>query len=290
MEFFSEIRDSIELLEEFRKAIIESDTVLEEVISGIHRSRSGGYNTEFLDYRSYVYGDDLRFLDWKVFLKSNRYFVKRFEDNKRNSVYLYLDNSSSMFQGNKFFRSLLVLLSVANIFLRMKDDVFVVVSQERIRIKESGQNQLINIIGEIYQNRKESRGDFLGLYNRMPEIAEKNSVICLFSDLFSDPDMVRSSVSTISGTGIYQFIFHIVTKEEMNPSGRGLKLFTDPDSDETLLIQCDNIWDEYRNELRLYTGALNDLLVATGRGKYILCSDDIGLRDILLKFFEKERD
>ncbi|MCX7959790.1 MAG: DUF58 domain-containing protein, partial [Deltaproteobacteria bacterium] len=127
MEFVSQIRDSVELLEEFRKAVIESDIVLEEIISGLHKSRSGGYNTEFLDYRNYVYGDDLRFVDWKAFLRSGRYFIKRFEDNKRNSVFLYLDISSSMFLRERFVKSLLILTSVANIFLRMKDDVSLIV-------------------------------------------------------------------------------------------------------------------------------------------------------------------
>ncbi len=288
MEFYSKIYNSIELLEEFRKAVIESDIVLEEIISGIHKSRLGGFNNEFLDYRSYAYGDDLRYVDWKVLLRSGKYFVKRFEDNKRNSVFLYIDTSASMFVQNRFLRTLLILAAVANVFLRIRDDVYIIASQDKIRLQESNQNQLINIVYDLYETGKRAKGDFLNLYNQLPEISGKNSIICLFSDLFSDPDLVVNSLSTISGTGSYQYIFHIVNEDELNPSKKGLRLFIDPDSDERLLIQSDNIWDEYKKELNNYITTLNNLMVESGKGKYILCREEMSIRDVLLRFFEKK--
>ncbi|MCX7959786.1 MAG: hypothetical protein N3B13_12145, partial [Deltaproteobacteria bacterium] len=137
-----------------------------------------------------------------------------------------------------------------------------------------------------YNTVKEHKGNFLEQYSRMPEIADKNSVVCLFSDLFSDPDAVVQTISTISGTGMYQYIFHILSNDELYPSKKGLRLFLDPDSEERLLIQCDNIWDEYKRELNAFINSLNNSVTASGKGRYILCKEDMSLRDILLKFFE----
>jgi len=287
MEFYSEIRDSIDILEEFRKAIIESDIVLDEIISGIHRSRGGGYNVEFLDYRNYVYGDDLRFVDWKVFLKNERYYIKRFDDNKRNRVFLFLDTSFSMDIGGRILRTLSILAAIANIFLRMKDDVYIVLRDEKIRIGESAGNQLLSVLDEIYHYPRIYRGDFVELYAKLPEIIPQNSIICLFSDLFSEPDRVSDIIRTITGTNTYQYIFHILNKNELNPQQKGLKLFIDPDSKNELVIQCDNIWDEYTQELNRYINGLKNLLSDSGKGKYLLCPEGMSLREILLKFFEK---
>lgn len=286
MDFSSKVRDSIEVLEEFRKAIIESDIVLDELISGTHKSKSGGYGTEFLDYRGYVFGDDLRFLDWKVFLRSNKYFIKRFEDNKKNSVYLFLDISESMFQKKRFIRALSILIAVANIFLKMKDDVFLLLKNENVRIGEYGSNQLIQIINEIYKTQRPSKEDFLRYYVQIQDFVPNNSIVCLFSDLFSDPDSVVDTINIISGTNIYQYVFHIVNDEELKPSQKGLRLFLDPDTDNTLLIQCDNIWDEYKKEIESYISNLNNSLDFNKKGKYILCSEDKSLRDILFSLFE----
>lgn len=289
MDLESKIRDSVDILEEFRKAIIESDIVLEEIISGIHKSRRGGHNTEFLEYRSYVEGDDIRFVDWKVYLRSNRFFVKTFEDNKRNSAFLFLDTSRSMFQGSRFIRALLVMTAFAHIFLKMKDEVFLIVNGEKLRVQESGENQLLSVAYEIYNSIHPEKRDFLDLYAGLVESVPKNSIICLFSDLFSNPDEVLKTIQLISGTGTYQYIFHLINRDELDPDKRGLKLFIDPDSEDSIVIQCDNIWGEYKKEINNYVNSINNLIVESGRGRYLLCKEDMSLRDVLTEFFINSR-
>ncbi|MCX7943639.1 MAG: DUF58 domain-containing protein [Deltaproteobacteria bacterium] len=286
MEFLSQLKNSLELLDEFRKAIVESEIVLEEILSGIHKSKSGGLDVEFLDYRGYVYGDDLRFVDWKVFLKSERFFIKRFEDNKRNSVFLFVDTSASMFHNGKFVKALLIMVAIANIFLRLKDDVYLIFQNEKVKVGEYGEGYLIQTVNDIYNTSKEARGDFLIQYTQLLDIIPRNSIICLFSDLFSDPDSVVNSVNTISATGNFQYIFHILCDDELNPTKKGLRLLTDPDSDSKLIIQCDNIWEEYKAELNNYINKLKEILTFSEKGKYILCPENMSLRDILFSFFE----
>lgn len=287
MEIGSQFRDSIDLLEEFRKAIIESDIVLDEIISGVHKSRLGGNNIEFLDYRKYVYGDDLKYVDWKVLLRSNKYFIKRFDDTKRNQVYLFLDSTNSMGEKNRFLRAILLLIAIANIFIRMKDDVYLVINGEKIAIGESSGNSLVSVMTEVYSKRKLSRGDFLSNYSRLPDIIPRNSIICLFSDIFSDPEIVIENIRTISTTGIFQYVFHIINNDELNPHFKGLKMFIDPDSENQVLIQSDNIWEDYKEILNEFMRQIDDILTVSGKGKYIICPETLSLRETLIRFFEK---
>lgn len=291
MGFLSQIQDSIDILEEFRKAIIESNIVLDEIVAGINRSRMGGQNIEFLDYRDYVYGDDLRYVDWKVFGKSDRYFIKRFDDNKRNTIYLCVDSSSSMNLGdgreNKYLRAILLVAVVANVFLRMQDDVYIITDGDIIRVGESYGNPLLEAISHLFQNYNPVSGDFIDLYRSILNYIKKNSTICLFSDLFSNPDKVIEYIKVISGAGVYQYIFHTVLTEEIQPGLRGLRLFEDPDSEDRLIIQADNIWDDYRNVLNLYISEIEEILKTTGMGKYVICDEKSSMREIILRFLAK---
>ncbi|MGC8926912.1 MAG: DUF58 domain-containing protein [Myxococcota bacterium] len=287
MEFDSKIKDTIYLLEEFRKAIIESDIVLDEMISGLHKSRVGGNNIEFLDYRDYVYGDDLKYVDWKVLLRSNKYFIKRFDDTKRNQVYIFLDTTDSMSEKNRFLRAVLLIVAISNIFIRMKDDVYLIMNDEKIAVGEFSGNAIIPVMTDIFLNRRFNKGDFIYRYERLLDIVPGNSILCLFSDLFSKPEVVIENIRNISATGIFQYIFHIINDNELNPDLKGLKMFIDPDSENKLLIQSDNIWEDYKNILNDYIKEIDDILTTSAKGRYLLCPENLSLRDTLIRFFEK---
>ncbi len=291
MEFLSQIKDSIDILEEFRKAIAESDIVVDEIIAGIHKSRVGGQNIEFLDYRDYVYGDDLRFVDWKVFVRSDRYYIKRFDDNKRNTVYIFIDSSLSMNQGegkkNKFLRALLIAATISNIFLRMKDDVNIIIDGNMLKIGEAIGNPPAQVMSYLYETSKMKSGNFINYYEGIINLVKKNSIVCLFSDLFADSEKVINCIKNMTGAGVFQYLFHTVLLEEINPDIRGLRLFEDPDSAEKLIIQADGIWDDYKKILNEYLRNIDNILKTTGKGKYILCDDKKSIREIILSFLSR---
>ena len=291
MDNISRIQSSIDVLEEFRRAVLESGVVLDEIVSGIHRSRYSGNNIEFLDYRDYVYGDDLRYVDWKLFARSDRFYVKRFDDNKRKKVFLFIDYSRSMDIGegnsNKFFRAVLLATVVASIFLRFGDDVYLIFNGEIIRLGDAYGNPVIPAMVRVYSHRRFESIDIFSNYDGILEFLPANSVLCLFSDLFSDVQIVVDKIKVVSGSGVYQYIFHILDRSELNPSIRGLRLFIDPDSKEEMIIQADNIWRDYQEVLQEYISRIQDILTSNRSGKYIQCPTDVGLREILLKLFER---
>jgi len=291
MENISRIQSSIDVLEEFRKATLESNIVLDEIISGIHKSRCSGQNIEFLDYRDYVYGDDLRYIDWKLFARSDRFYIKRFDDNKRNKVYLLLDSTQSMNLGeglfNKYFKAVLLATIMANIFSRFRDDVYLVSNSEMVKLGDAYGTPIIPTMMQVFSQQRFESTDFFSTYESILEFLPKDSILCVFSDLFSDVHRVTEKIKTVSGSGIYQYIFHTMDRSEWSPSVRGLRLFIDPDSGQEMIIQADNIWEEYREVLQKYISDIKDILISTKSGRYIQCLLDRDLREILLELFKR---
>lgn len=176
---------------------IKARSIVEGYVSGLHKSPFHGFSVEFAEHREYVPGDDLRYVDWRVYGKSDRYYLKQFEEETNFACHVLLDASESMlYKSEKAAMSKLdyakcVAAAIGYMVLRQQDAVGLVTFDERIRelVRASSQASHLGQICHILENTpargETSVGSILGeLAERFPH----RSLVVLISDLFDDTD------------------------------------------------------------------------------------------------------
>ncbi|MCH8828638.1 MAG: DUF58 domain-containing protein [Planctomycetes bacterium] len=171
--------------------------IVEGYVSGLHRSPYHGFSVEFAEHREYVPGDDLRYVDWKVFGKSDRYYLKQFEQDTNFSCFLLLDTSESMqYRSDSAAMSKLdyakcVAAALAYLVVRQQDAVGLATFDSEVThfIRPSSRpshlKQLYQIMEQAPAQGKTATGPIL---HELAERIQKRGLVIIISDLFDDPE------------------------------------------------------------------------------------------------------
>src|SRR5271170_6574109 len=169
--------------------------IVEGYVSGVHRSPFHGFSIEFAEHREYVQGDDLRYVDWKVFGKTDKYYLKQYEEETNLVSYLLLDTSESMsFRSDQAALSKLeyaqsAAAALAFLVLQQQDSVGLVTFDREIRAlvrassNPSHLKQLLHVMEQTAAERKTQTGP---IFHDLAERLKKRGVVAIFSDLFDD--------------------------------------------------------------------------------------------------------
>lgn len=196
--------------------------IVEGFLSGMHRSPYFGQSVEFLQHREYAAGDDLRHVDWKVWARQDRLYVKQYEEETNLRCTLLVDVSASMAYGNgalnKYEYACTLASSLAYLVLQQHDAVGCVAFDERVRSTippRSQQNHLHSIINSL--NVAEPR-DKTGTYAVFREVAEtfpRRGLMVLVSDLLADSDGTMRGLKLLRQRGHDVLVFHILDDDEL---------------------------------------------------------------------------
>lgn len=173
--------------------------VVEGFVSGLHRSPGFGQSLEFLQHREYVAGDDIRRIDWKLWSRSDRYYLKQFEDDTNARITLLVDGSESMQFGTgpltKFEYARTVAAALSMLVLKQHDSVGLSVFDSTIRaqVPSSSRNtQLQTILAALDTQLAGGKTDIASILKRVNESLNRRSIVILLSDLFcSREDLFR---------------------------------------------------------------------------------------------------
>ena len=187
---------------------LQAKTVVDGFFSGLHRSPVHGSSVEFSEYRPYTVGDDFRGLDWKLYARSDRYFIKKFEDETNRNCYLILDQSKSMGYGSleytkiQYARTLAATL--AYYLTRQRDAVGLVTFDETIGDFISAKNR----VGQFHQLMvclsKPLRGsgtDIAGPLKQIASLVHRRGLIVLISDLLTPVDSLQTNFAYLRSRG-----------------------------------------------------------------------------------------
>jgi uncharacterized protein (DUF58 family) len=219
-------------------------TVVEGILSGLHRSPYRGLSSEFSEYRQYQLGDELSRLDWKVYARSDRYYIKEFEDETNVNAYIVLDASASMDFGTgpltKWQYGATIAASLAYLLQRQNDAVALVMLDEAIRVETQSRatrGHLIHLIGEM-EKTAPSRGTRLAeVLHRVAAKINRKSLIVVVSDLLDDPPAVIHALRHLQFGGNEVAVFHIADPAELRFEFEGPMRFVEPESrSETLAL------------------------------------------------------
>jgi uncharacterized protein (DUF58 family) len=197
--------------------------IVEGFLSGIHRSPYFGQSVEFLQHREYAPGDDLRHVDWKVWAKQDRLYLKQYEEDTNLRCTLLVDVSKSMQYGqgslNKFDYAATVAVSLAYLLLRQQDAVGCVAFDEAIRAKvplRSKRSHLASVIQAIGASQPSQKTDLSQILRGVAEAYPRRGMIVLISDLLVDRAGLFKGLKLLRQRGHDVLLFHILDDDELD--------------------------------------------------------------------------
>ncbi len=197
--------------------------VVEGFLAGMHRSPYFGESVEFRQHREYAWGDDLRHVDWKVWAKQDRYYVKQFEEDTNLRATLLVDVSASMQYGsgplNKYEYGCTIAASLAYLLLRQQDAVGCVAFDESIRSAtplRTRRNHLTSIIKTLDVSRPQKKTDLGQVIAEAAESYPRRGMMILISDLLADRETIMSGLKQLRARGHDVLVFHVLDDDELD--------------------------------------------------------------------------
>lgn len=197
--------------------------IVEGYLSGMHRSPYFGQSIEFLQHREYAWGDDLRHVDWKVWAKQDRYYVKQYEEETNMRVTLLVDVSNSMRYGNgdlnKFEYAATIAASLAYLVLRQQDAVGCVSFDEKMRISvplRTKRNHLTDVIGALNVSDPQDKTNLFGVLRDVAESQPRRGLMVLVSDLLADREGLFKGLRLLRQRGHDVLVFHVLDDDELD--------------------------------------------------------------------------
>ncbi|MEN8376625.1 MAG: DUF58 domain-containing protein [Gemmatimonadota bacterium] len=230
--------------------------VVEGFLTGLHRSPHRGFSVEFAEHRPYQAGDDLRYMDWRTVARTDRYFVKQFEQDTNLRAYLLLDASASMGWSSdpdriptKLWYAKQLAAALAFLLLRQGDAVGALAFDEHVRDRvgaHGGRRHWLEV-GRLLQGA-EPAGD-TGAETALREAAQmlrRRGLVILFSDLLVDADETRLALRYLRHRGHEVLVFHLLDPGERELPGVGDARFVDPETGDELPVTVADLRAEYR--------------------------------------------
>jgi uncharacterized protein (DUF58 family) len=231
-------------------------TVVEGFILGLHRSPFRGFSVEFAEYRQYAPGDEIRYLDWKLYGKTDRYYVKQFEEETNLSCHILLDKSASMGYGSGRLTKLeygsYLAASLAYFMMMQRDATGLVLFDTEIRALLPARSRTTHLDLMLSELEHLRPGGATATGKPLHDLAEgikKRGLIVLISDLYDEPADVLSGLQHFKFLGNDVIVFHLMDKAELEFPFDHTTEFVDPETDERILTAPDAIRRDYLAEM-----------------------------------------
>lgn len=239
--------------------------VVEGFLSGMHRSPYFGQSIEFRQHREYVPGDDLRHVDWKVWARQDRVYVKQYEEDTNLRCTLLVDVSNSMAYGtgafSKYEYACTLASSLAYLVLKQNDAVGCIAFDDRVRITvppRSKRTHIHSIIESLDANTPRDKTDLYPILRSVAESSPKRGMMVLISDLLADPDGTTRGLKLLRQRGHDVLVFHVMDDDELDFPFSGPTRFEGLESEA--FLNCNP-----RALREGYLQALNRFLASTRR-------------------------
>jgi uncharacterized protein (DUF58 family) len=212
---------------------LQARLVVEGFVAGMHASPYHGFSVEFAEHREYVPGDDIRHVDWKVWSKTDKLYLKQYEEETNLLLYMLLDTSESMgyaSEGNltKLHYAQIVAASLAYMVLQQQDAVGLATFDEGVRryIRPAGQpSHLKELIHALDTSPARAKSDMAVVFHDLAERFKKRGVVAILSDLFDDVPRVLAGLKHLRHRRHEVIVFHVLDPAEVEFPFRDTTLF-----------------------------------------------------------------
>ena len=251
-----------------------------------------GSSQECKEYRAYVEGDDPRFIDWNVYARTERTYVRRYEGETNTRLTIVLDASASMGYGSHGITKLQYAKYLAAAFAylaaRQHDPVGLIVFDEQVRQYRpptSRSGGLAGIIHAIDGVQAGSGTDLIGCFQRFREHLQRRGLVIVISDLYCDPDSMSKAVQPLAYRGHDIALFQLLDPQELRPEWRDAVLLQDMETGQSLNVSPEYLATEYRDRLQSHLASLRTAAAQARAHQALIATDeplDRALRRYLL--------
>jgi uncharacterized protein (DUF58 family) len=282
-----------------RNLELRARVVVEGFWNGLHRSPYHGFSVEFTEYRQYAEGDDPRYVDWRVFARSDRYFIKKFEDETNLRCYLLADNSRSMSFGSTGYSKAqyaATLAATLAYFLYLQGDaVGLLTFDEQIREYLPARHRtghLRHLMLALEQPATGRATDLASPLKRIIEVVRKRGLIVLISDFLAPIEQLETELTALAACGHEIVVFQVLDPAELTFNFDSAAMFEDVESGRTLFIDPGAARKEYLRKLEAHCNALRSTCQRLGIACQRIATDrplELALFDFLRERMQRTR-
>jgi uncharacterized protein (DUF58 family) len=227
--------------------------IVEGFLSGLHASPYHGFSVEFSEHRKYVPGDDLKDLDWNVYAKTDKYYLKKFEAETNVTGYLVMDLSGSMGwtyrqELTKFDYAICLAAALAYLMIHQQDPVGLVTFDTKIQASlppRSKRTQLGTMLSVLANLKPSGKTDVGPCLHQVAAMIRSKGLVMLFSDLLADPEPILEGLHHLRHKGNEVILFHVLDEAEVKFPFDGLVEFEDAEEHSKLTIDALGIKRDY---------------------------------------------
>lgn len=229
-----------EVIQTVARLDLRARFIVEGFLTGLHASPFQGFSVEFSEHRRYSQGDDPKDIDWLVYAKTDRYYVKKYQAETNITGYLLMDLSESMAYTyrqklSKFDYSICLAAALGYLMIHQQDPVGLVTFDQKIRNSlpaRSKRTQLGNMLSLLSQARPQGETEIAENLRRVAAMVRHRSLLMIFSDLLTDHEEVISSLRLLRYAGHDIILFHVLDEAEVTFPFDGMVDLEDPETGE----------------------------------------------------------
>jgi uncharacterized protein (DUF58 family) len=267
-------------------------TVVDGFVAGLHRSPDFGFSQEFAEYRAYVPGDDLRHVDWNLFARTERCYLKRYRGETNSQLVVLLDASNSMQYTSgppkkmdyaRYIAASLFYLAIRN----QRDAAGLIVFDDEVReyIRPSTrQGQLARLVAGLEQAEPCAQTDFGKPLQHFQQLLHRRGIVIVISDFYEDPETIVRAIEPLRFHGNDVALFHILDPQEIRPVLKGPALLVDLETGQEIEVIPEYAKTTYRAKMEAHVEQLRTRARAAGMDYHLLMTDqplDAALREYL---------
>ncbi len=251
-------------------------TVVDGFINGLHRAPYFGASIDFAEHRGYVAGDDIRRVDWRLFARTDRFYVKQYEADTNTNFSVLFDVSKSMGFASRGLTKLAyasyLAACLAYLAHRQRDRVGIVTfDSDVVTFVPPSAKHFDVLLHTLDRARAERPGALAGPVNKLAEHFRRRSLLVLISDFYEDPDVVLEAIKPLRFLGNELIVFHVLDPAEIEFSYQDASSFEDLESGEQLPVVPESFAEEYRRLIAAHSAALSTKF-SEHRIDYTLCN------------------
>jgi uncharacterized protein (DUF58 family) len=285
-----------EVINQIKRLDLRAQFVVKGFLQGLHASPFHGFSVEFSEHRRYTHGDDPKDIDWLVFAKTDKYYVKKFEAETNITGYLVMDLSQSMGfthrqELTKFDYAICLAASLCYLMVYQQDPVGLVTFDQKLRDvipPKSKRTQLGNILAHLANLKPAGQTDIAKSITQLAALMRHKSLVMLFSDLLQDPGPVFQALRRLRHRGHDVILFHILDEAEVHFPYSGMIEFEDPETQEKVVVDATSYRRDYQSEIEAFRGLYRQECFQTGVD-YVPLDTSLQFDKALLEYLTSRR-
>jgi len=245
------------VVQTIKRLDLKAQFIVKGFMHGLHSSPLQGFSVEFSEHRKYERGDDPKDIDWRLYARTDKYYVRKYEAETNMTGWLVVDSSASMgcsYGGEitKFDYAISLSAALCYLMIHRQDPVGLVAFDEKIRKSlppKSKRSQFGSILSTLANLKPTGTTDVAASLSQLATMLKRASLVMVFSDLLGDPDETLRAVYRLRHAGHDVILFHILDEAETRFPFRGSVELEDPESGETITVDADSVRADFEKAL-----------------------------------------